>query len=68
MKNIDLNPGGLIGAIGGASLAALIVYLAYRDAGPPTAAPSVRSFFLGLLIGGAFAGNFLWDRIVKKEK
>jgi hypothetical protein len=68
MKNIDLNPGGLIGALACAGIYAAIVF------------PSVDIFssvditktgywpyklMVFALIGGAFAGNFLWGLFFK---
>ena len=59
MKNINLNPGGLIGAIGCGGIAALILYVIINAGTPPEKLP-LKLLFLGPVIGGAFAGNFLW--------
>ena len=69
MKNIELNVGGLIGAIACGGIAALILYLKFASAPelPKNGGP-IKSVFLGSVIGGAFAGNFLWERIVKRSK
>ncbi|HET6882181.1 MAG TPA: hypothetical protein VFI31_18600 [Pirellulales bacterium] len=67
MKNINLNPGGLIGAIVCGGIAASFLYLRFSSGPPPESGFPLKLFFLGPVIGGAFAGNFLWD-LVKKPK
>jgi hypothetical protein len=65
MKNIDLNIGGLIGALACGGIAAAIVFSTLdttnRDRGP-------YKLIIFALIGGALAGNFLWGLIFKKPK
>ena len=64
MKNMDLNPGGFIGALicGGAVGAFLFLTLE----GPPENGRRIGKFAIGALIGGAFAGNYLWGIIFSK--
>jgi len=57
MKNVNLNFGGFIGAIAGAGVGALIIYLMGNLDAP---APKL---FVYCIIGGALAGNILWWRI-----
>jgi hypothetical protein len=54
MPRIDLNVGGIFGALVGGGAVAAILYLA--DAPPRLMAKVVIFGF----IGGALAGNFLW--------
>ncbi|MCJ8329225.1 MAG: hypothetical protein HRT89_02500 [Lentisphaeria bacterium] len=64
MDNIDINPGGLIGAlvIGGIGFAILFANVDV-DSGR---APYRLAIFI--LIGGAIAGNYIWASIFKKPK
>ncbi len=65
MKNINLNPGGLIGAFACMGIAAAIVFSSV-DITQSGSWP-FRVTVLAL-IGGAFAGNFLWGLVFKKPK
>jgi hypothetical protein len=65
MKNIDLNPGGLIGALACAGVYAAIVFSSVDIA---TSGPRPIKLIILPLIGGAFAGNFLWGLVFKKPK
>jgi hypothetical protein len=62
MKNINLNPGGLIGALACAGIYAAIVF---------SSVDIMKTGFwpfeltVVALIGGAFAGNFLWGLVFK---
>lgn len=62
MQNINLNPGGLIGALAGGGIAAAVIFGNLVDA------ESLRrpaKLVVIALIGGAFAGNFLWGLVFK---
>jgi hypothetical protein len=65
LKNIDLNPGGLIGALAGMGIAAAIVFSSVDIT--KTGSWPFKVTILAL-IGGAFAGNFLWGLVFKKPK
>jgi hypothetical protein len=65
MKNIDLNIGGLIGALACGGIAAAIVFSTLDTANSGRGPYKLVIF---ALIGGAFAGNFLWGLIFKKPK
>lgn len=61
MKNVNLNLGGLIGALIGGGL---VAYFAFRNIDINTAGRGVyRAPIIGL-VGGAFAGNFLWKKLI----
>ena len=65
MENINLNIGGLIGAIVCGGIAAAIVFsIVDLNNGKR---PQYKLITLGL-IGGAFSGNYLWGRIFKKPE
>jgi hypothetical protein len=65
MKNIELNPGGLIGALAcGASVGA---YIFWNHTGGDFGRAQSK-FLIGAFIGGAFAGNFLWQLVFKKSE
>ena len=55
MKNITLNAGGLIGAIGGGAATAGIFAASGANA------ELVAKAFVGAVVVGAFAGNYLWS-------
>jgi hypothetical protein len=61
VKNIDLNPGGLVGAIASGGITALVAY-SYFDPG----ADAPARLFVYSVIGGAFAGNFLWSLVSRQ--
>jgi hypothetical protein len=63
VKNIDLNPGGLIGALACGGITAAVVFSSI-DAADTGRGP--YKFIIFALIGGAFAGNFLWGLVFKK--
>lgn len=63
MQNINLNIGGLIGALGCGGIAAVIVFTtmdAQTRTGP--------KLIIVAVIAGAFAGNFLWGLVFKKSE
>lgn len=64
MKNVDLNPGGFIGALVCGGIAAAITFSNFDV---NTAGRGTYRLPILAVIGGAFAGNFLWGVIVKKD-
>lgn len=65
MNNINLNPGGLIGALVAGGITAAILF-SVIDPGETNRAP--YKIFIFTIIGGAFAGNFLWAKLVSDKK
>ena len=65
MKNIELNLGGLIGALLGGGIAAAVIF---SQVDASTAGRGDFKAPIIALIAGAFAGNFLWDKIFKKDQ
>jgi hypothetical protein len=63
MQNINLNPGGLIGAV--LALAAVIITVVLTS-NPDTAGSRVGGFGVPALFLGAFGGNYLWERLFSK--
>lgn len=65
MKNIELNPGGIIGALLCAGITAAVIFsnVDVNDAGR-----GAYKMPIVALCGGAFAGNFLWGKMFKKDK
>ena len=63
MKNINLNVGGLIGALVFGAGSAAIYFVAVNPEHPAENAPA--KLFILALVGGAFAGNFLWERLFR---
>ena len=61
MKNFDLNPGGVIGALAFFGIAVVVCFLLVSD--PDSAFSAGVRFPVIALIGGAFIGNFLWRLI-----
>ena len=64
MKNINLNLGGLIGALICGGIVAIVVF---SDIDQANKNGSTR-MIIPALLGGAFAGNYLWEWAVKKRK
>lgn len=64
MENINLNIGGLIGALGCGGLAAVVVFTT-MDAANSRLGPKI---IIGAVIVGAIAGNFIWGAIFKKPE
>jgi len=63
MKNIDLNAGGIIGAI----LAAIIGgALIFTNVDPSDPGPSAKLFIVGI-IAGAVGGTFIWGLVFPKN-
>ena len=65
MKNIDLNLGGIVGALVCGGVAAAIIFSSI-DATSSSRAP--YKLVIVALIGGAFAGNFVWGLVFKRQK
>lgn len=65
MKNIDLNVGGLIGALACAGIAGAILFSTMDQ---PDGGRGPYKLLLFALIGGAFAGNYLWGLVFKNPK
>lgn len=65
MENLNLNIGGLIGAIVCGGIAAAIIFSTV-DIDSSKRSPFKLIIFA--LIGGAFAGNYLWGRLFKKTE
>lgn len=61
MKNIELNAGGLIGAVASGVAAGAILFWKYSE--EMDRAPT--RMVIGALIAGAFAGNYLWQQLFK---
>jgi predicted lipid-binding transport protein (Tim44 family) len=59
MKNIELNAGGLIGALASGAAAGAFLFWKYSE--EMDRAPT--RMVIGALIAGAFAGNFLWQQL-----
>lgn len=66
MTNFDLNPGGFVGAAVGAGIASLVVFCVLQA--PEEGYNRGAKLFVPLIIGGAFAGNYLWSLAFKKPK
>ena len=65
MKNIHLNPGGVIGAV---LLVAAIIVTVILTSNPDNVGSRVGGLgVLGVFLG-AFGGNYLWDRWFPKRK
>lgn len=64
MKNVDLNPGGFIGALICGGIVAAIVF---PNIDVNTAGRGVYRMPILGLVAGAFVGNFLWATIFKKN-
>lgn len=65
MNNINLNAGGLIGALVLGAVAGMFVFLmSDQDELPRRASKLV----IAGVIGGAFLGNYLWGLAFKKEE
>ena len=65
MKNINLNPGGLIGAV--LMLAAVMVTVVLTSS-PDNIGGRVGGIGVPALFLGAFGGNYLWDRLFTKRE
>jgi hypothetical protein len=65
MNNIELNVGGVIGALGCGGVAAAVVF---STVDPATSGRGPFKFCILALIAGAFVGNWLWGLLFKKSK
>lgn len=66
MKNIDLNAGAVIGALACGGIAAAVIFSNVDQAADTGRGP--YKFIVLALIGGAYAGNFLWGLVFKKRE
>ena len=60
MTNMNLNPGGILCGLLGAGIA---VYLMFTTGDGEGGRRQGRGLFLVFVVGGAFAGNFVWNLI-----
>jgi hypothetical protein len=65
MKNINLNPGGLIGAVLMIAAVMMTVILTSR---PDNIGGRIGGIGVEALLLGAFGGNYLWDRLFTKRE
>ena len=65
MSNIDLNPGGLIGALLAGAVAGVLIY---SNNDPEGAMRRPARLIVFAIVGGAFAGNYLWGMLFGKEE
>lgn len=65
MKNMRLNPGGVIGAI---LLMATVIVMAILLSSRETVGSRIGSFGVIGLFLGAFGGNYLWEHWFPKNK
>lgn len=65
MKNIQLNPGGVIGAV---LLLAAVIVTAVLTSSPDNVGSRVGGFGVFAVFLGAFGGNCLWDCLFPKSK
>ncbi len=63
MKNINLNAGGVIGSLACGGIAAVVVF---SNVDPADTGRGPYRLIILALIGGAFAGNFLWGLVFKR--
>lgn len=66
VKNMDLNPGGLIGALIGLGFYGAYVYTTFAEGDEPLRATG--KVLLPILFVGGLAGNYLWSAVVKPKK
>lgn len=69
MKNINLNPGGLIGAVlcGGVAVAVIFGMTEASEINEGRGGRGVGKLVIIAVVAGAFAGNFLWSAIFPKS-
>jgi hypothetical protein len=60
MKNIHLNPGGVIGAV---FLLAVVIVAAIVISGPHNIGGLIGGFGVFAVFLGAAGGNYVWDRL-----
>ncbi len=65
MGNVNLNPGGLIGALVCGGIAAAVVF---TTVDLNSAGRGVYKLPILALIGGAVGGNLLWAAVFKKDE
>lgn len=65
MNNINLNVGGVVGAIACGGIAAAVVFTTVDTT---NSGRGPYKLIILAVIGGAFVGNFLWGLVFKKSK
>ena len=65
MKNIHLNPGGVIGAI---LLLATVIAITVLTSDLDKVGGRAGGFGVGAVFLGALGGNYLWDRLFPRSK
>ena len=65
MKNINLNAGGVIGALVAGGIAAAVIL---PTVDPNNAGRGPFRLVILALVGGAFVGTFLWSMVFKKPE
>ena len=65
MKNIDLNAGGVIGALLAGALVGVIAFSTMEDSDNQRGASKL---LIAGVIGGAFAGKYLWGLAFKTKE
>jgi hypothetical protein len=63
MKNVNLNPGGIIGAL---LMLATVIVIAVLASNPDSVGGRIGGFGVPALFSGAYCGNHLWERFVHK--
>lgn len=65
MKDISLNPGGLIGAV---LMIAAVVTTVVLTSSTSNIGSRIGGFGVPALFLGAFGGNYIWDRLFSKRE
>lgn len=65
MKNINLNPGGVIGAI---LLLAAVIVTVVLVSDPDTVGRRAGGFGVFAVFLGAAGGNYVWERMFREDK
>ena len=65
MKNIRLNPGGVMGAL---LLTSALTVTVLLTSNPDDVGRRVGGFGVLAVFLGAYGGNYLWDRLFPKSK
>ena len=65
MTNFTINPGGFIGALLGAGIGGVLLYMESQSTSNATGRGASRGFLL-FIVGGAAAGNYVWEFLFKR--
>ena len=65
MNNINLNPGGIIGAV---LMLVAVMMTVVLTSSPGSIGGRIGEFGVPALFLGAFGGNYLWDRLLLNKK